>query len=78
VSAGGWEEATALLRGVFGRAVAEPESTLCLCAVCQHLHELKLKIIVHSGEALFHTIGDFADVSGVDVIFAHQVAEELG
>ncbi len=53
--------------------VAESESTFCLCAVCKHLHELKLKIIVHSGEALFHTIGDFADVSGVDVILAHRL-----
>ena len=53
--------------------VAKSESTLCLCAVCSHLHELKLKIIVHSGEALFHSIGDFADVSGVDVILAHRL-----
>ena len=53
--------------------VAESESTLCPCAVCKHMHELKLKIIVHSGEALFHTIGDFAEVSGVDVILAHRL-----
>lgn len=53
--------------------VAASESTLCPCAVCSHLHELKLKIIVHSGEALFHSIGDFADVSGVDVILAHRL-----
>jgi class 3 adenylate cyclase len=53
--------------------VAESESSLCVCAVCKHLHELKLKIVVHSGEALFHTIGDAADVSGVDVILAHRL-----
>ena len=53
--------------------VAESESTLCPCAVCKHMHELKLKIIVHSGEALFHSIGDFADVSGVDVILVHRL-----
>jgi hypothetical protein len=53
--------------------VAESESTLCPCAICKHMHELKLKIIVHSGEALFHTIGDVADVSGVDVILAHRL-----
>jgi hypothetical protein len=53
--------------------VAESESTLCICAVCQHLHELKLKIVVHSGEAMFHTIGDFDEVSGVDVILAHRL-----
>jgi hypothetical protein len=53
--------------------VAESESTLCRCAVCKHLHELELKIVVHSGEALFHTIGEFAEVSGVDVILAHRL-----
>jgi class 3 adenylate cyclase len=53
--------------------VAESESTLCPCAICKHMHELKLKIIVHSGEALLHTIGDFAEVSGVDVILAHRL-----
>jgi hypothetical protein len=53
--------------------VAESESTLCRCAVCTHMHELKLKVIVHSGEALFHTIGDFAEVSGIDVILVHRL-----
>jgi hypothetical protein len=53
--------------------VAESESTLCRCEVCRHLGDLKLKIVVHSGEALFHSIGEFADVSGVDVILAHRL-----
>jgi class 3 adenylate cyclase len=53
--------------------VAESESTLCPCAICKNMHELKLKIIVHSGEALFHSIGGIADVSGVDVILAHRL-----
>ncbi|MBW2542355.1 MAG: DUF2652 domain-containing protein [Deltaproteobacteria bacterium] len=53
--------------------VAESESTLCRCAVCANMHQLKLKIIVHSGEALFHSIGNFADVSGVDVILVHRL-----
>jgi hypothetical protein len=53
--------------------VAESESSLCQCAVCRNLHDLKLKIVVHSGEALFHNIGDYADVSGVDVILVHRL-----
>jgi len=53
--------------------VAESESTLCICEVCKHMPGLKLKIVVHSGEALFHSIGDFAEVSGVDVILAHRL-----
>ncbi len=59
---------------VFSAAlVAESESTLCPCSVCRNLAGLKLKIVVHSGEALFHSIGRFADISGVDVILAHRL-----
>jgi hypothetical protein len=59
---------------VFSAAlVAESESTLCPCSVCRNLDGLKLKIVVHSGEAFFHTIGRFADMSGVDVILAHRL-----
>ena len=76
-----WEEVSAevgrkLLRffEVFSAVlVAESESSLCHCAVCRHLKDLKLKIIVHSGEALLHNIGDFAEVSGVDVILVHRL-----
>jgi class 3 adenylate cyclase len=59
---------------VFSAAlVSESESTACPCSVCRNLDGLKLKIIVHSGEALLHTIGRFADISGVDVILAHRL-----
>jgi hypothetical protein len=59
---------------VFSAAlVAESESTLCPCSVCRNLDRLKLKIVAHSGEALFHTIGRFADMSGIDVILAHRL-----
>lgn len=40
---------------------------------CQNVDQLKLKIVVHSGEAVFHTVGAFDDVSGVDVILAHRL-----
>jgi hypothetical protein len=64
---------------VFSAAlVAESESTVCPCSVCRNLNGLKLKIVVHSGEALFHTIGRFADMSGVDVILAHRLLKNSG
>ena len=53
--------------------VAESESTLCRCVVCRNLERLKLKAVVHSGEALFHTIDGHAELSGVDVILAHRL-----
>ncbi len=59
---------------VFARTILEAtESALCPCAVCRNLVELKLKIVVHSGEALFHRVGRFPDLSGVDVILVHRL-----
>jgi hypothetical protein len=52
--------------------IAAEESTVCRCAVCQN-KELRLKIVVHSGEAVFHSIRGRAQVSGVDVIQAHRL-----
>ena len=77
----GWERLTEEVGGklfrffeAFARVlVAESESTLCVCEVCNHLHQLKLKIVVHSGNALFHQVGDFSEISGVDVILAHRL-----
>ncbi len=49
------------------------EFALCSCPSCQNVDQLKLKIVVHSGEALFHQVGRFASVSGADVILAHRL-----
>ena len=58
----------------FARGIlAGSEFALCSCPSCQSIDRLKLKVIVHSGEAIFHKVGDFADVSGVDVILAHRL-----
>jgi class 3 adenylate cyclase len=53
--------------------VTAAESTPCGCAVCSHVSELALKIVVHSGRAVFHTIGGRPQVSGPDVILAHRL-----
>lgn len=58
----------------FAEAVIElEESTICRCAVCQTEDLLRLKIVVHAGEAVFHSIQGRAQVSGVDVIKAHRL-----
>ena len=59
----------AFARGILGGS----EFALCPCPSCQNVDQLKLKIVVHSGEAVFHKVGRFSDVSGVDVILAHQL-----
>ncbi|HJS39148.1 MAG TPA: DUF2652 domain-containing protein [Burkholderiales bacterium] len=49
------------------------EATPCPCAICRDAGTLKLKLIVHSGRAVFHEIGGRALVSGADVILAHRL-----
>lgn len=49
------------------------ESTPCTCAVCGNFEKLGLKIIVHAGEAMFHSVAGRAQVSGPDVILAHRL-----
>jgi hypothetical protein len=56
-----------------GELIARTESTLCKCGVCKHLDSLKLKIVVHTGKAVFHQIAGRPQVSGVDVIAAHRL-----
>ena len=48
---------------------------MCDCAVCKHLDSLKLKIVVHSGVAVFHEIAGRPQVSGVDIDQCLDVAE---
>ena len=45
----------------------------CPCGACSNLHALKLKIVVHSGEALFYRIHHFNELSGTDVILVHRL-----
>ena len=54
-------------------AVLAMEATPCKCAICRNSRELALKIVVHSGTAVFHQIGGFNKVSGPDVILAHRL-----
>jgi hypothetical protein len=49
------------------------EFALCSCPSCRNIDQLKLKIVVHSGEAVFHKVGHLSDISGVDVILAHRL-----
>ncbi len=58
----------------FARGIlAASEFALCKCPSCQNIDQLKLKIVVHSGEAVLHQVGRFSGVSGVDVILAHRL-----
>ncbi len=79
--AGVWQEKKAKIGEkliAFFRAFSERVSTLtqsthCQCNACQNIEKLKLKLIVHSGEALFHRVGKFEELAGVDVILVHRL-----
>ena len=45
----------------------------CACGACSHIDVLKLKIVAHSGEALFYQIDQFNELSGKDVILVHRL-----
>jgi len=48
-------------------------STTCTCHACTHIEKLRLKVVVHSGEALFHRVFNFVELAGVDVIIVHRL-----
>jgi hypothetical protein len=48
-------------------------STTCTCHACTHIENLRLKVVVHSGEALFHRVLNFVELAGVDVIIVHRL-----
>jgi 2-polyprenyl-3-methyl-5-hydroxy-6-metoxy-1,4-benzoquinol methylase len=61
---------------VFGERLAEISAySVCKCDACVEVGDLKLKIIVHSGEALLSHVGEFPTLSGVDVITLHRLAK---
>ena len=49
------------------------DCSLCLCEACATVDKLKLKAVVHHGEAVFSKVGQFQKVAGVDVIRAHRL-----
>jgi len=55
------------------RAIELTGSTTCKCNACTMLEKLKLKIVLHSGRALFYRVGKFYELSGPDVIKAHRL-----
>jgi hypothetical protein len=59
---------------LFNEKAAElSRSTTCTCSACAHIEKLRLKLIVHSGQALFHRIVNFEELAGVDVILLHRL-----
>jgi hypothetical protein len=59
---------------VFTQKITElRDSILCEGDVCNIIEILKLKVIVHTGYAELVKIGDFTELSGIDVILVHRL-----
>jgi hypothetical protein len=58
----------------FHRRVAQlVRSNLCPCAGCKSVEMLRLKMVIHSGSALFYRLDRFTELSGLDVILVHRL-----
>ena len=49
--------------------------SVCNCHACRAVGDLKLKVIAHSGEAIFTKIAGHSSLSGPDVITVHRLAK---
>ena len=49
------------------------ECGYCICEACNRVRELKLKAILHSGEAAFTKVRHIQKISGEDVITTHRL-----
>ncbi len=58
----------------FKEKLEEMKKTInCPCGACSNVQGLKLKVIVHSGVALFYKLANFSELAGIDVIILHRL-----
>ena len=55
------------------RVIELAEERICRCDACSTIDRLRLKIVIHAGTALFHRVGTFNELAGVDVILVHRL-----
>ena len=49
------------------------ECGYCICDACNNVGKLKIKAILHSGEAAFTKVRDINKISGEDIIITHRL-----
>ena len=54
------------------RALSQ-ERADCDCDACQRILDLKIKVVLHAGEAVFRTIRQSEELAGEDVILVHHL-----
>lgn len=59
---------------VFSHKVIElTKHSICMCGACVNIDRLRLKVVAHTGVAIFQHIGNLTDLYGVDVIAVHRL-----
>ena len=72
--AAGFRALIARLFSAFDRRIAQlVQSNICPCAGCRSVEMLRLKMVIHSGVALFYRLEQFTELSGFDVILVHRL-----
>ena len=58
----------------FGEKAGElTVASMCRCGACSNVESLRLKVILHAGQAVFYRIANLVELAGVDVIIAHRL-----
>ncbi len=57
----------------YDRLVHIKSSNMCKCDACDNIDKLRLKMVIHSGKALFYQLGRHQELAGVDVVIAHKL-----
>lgn len=76
-----WEETVELIskkmtvffEKFYSRMSDLKQSNMCHCEACDGISDLRLKMIVHSGDALKYDIEGLSKLSGLDVILVHRL-----
>lgn len=67
-------QARGFFKAFYARAQSlSRERANCDCDACRRILDLKLKAVLHLGEAFFKTIRQFEELAGEDVILVHQL-----
>ncbi len=53
--------------------VSAADASICPCAICDHLEELRLKVVVHAGQAALADVAGRTHLFGPDVALVHRL-----
>jgi class 3 adenylate cyclase len=67
------ERASAIYRAFHAKTSDLKVNAICICDGCQQAGDLKIKLVVHLGEAAVQKVAHLTELAGVDVILVHRM-----